>query len=489
MEDTQVLLSKIASLRQRLEQVRGLVHEAGSAIATMAGEEADPTARVQTLQRNARMLGRNGALLDDSLRRWEASADGECLPSHWTARARRLVERGRDLLRQEKSLADAFGMGAQFGQATGALVAPSADSDPLAEAFREAVAMTYAAVRLMAALPNAPSGQLSLCPGLEAIFDGIERRVGAVTLAAGVRREQTARLERLAQLLSDLEAGKSVEWRLLWSLADVMLAEARDGAPIRFPGHMIREPALFAAAHGLATAQVAARLVARETSAAEIVSAALVHDVGMLRAPAEVFSETATLTDDIVRRIEAHARDGGELIARLAPSQPALVQAVAAHHERLDGTGYPSGLRGDEIPALARLLAACDVYAAQCSPRPHRLAKDTRTALADTLLMADGGALGREEAERLLGLSFYPVGTVVELSDGAVAVVVAVPIADDVGARARPAVNVLTDSRQRPLPAPEFLDLARCDSKAVVRCLPAARRGELIGRHFPALAA
>lgn len=492
MEDAQVLLEKIASLRQRLEQVRGLVHQAGSAIACMAGEGAEPTDRVQTLRRNVRLLGGQGGLLDDSLRRWEGSAEGECLPAHWTARARRLLERGRDLLRQEQALADAFGMAGQLGRATGAVVAPGsgAEGDPLAEAFGEAVAMTHATVRLMAALPSSPSGQLSLCPGLEGIFDGIAQRVDALTEAVAIRRKHAARLDALAELLADLEEGKAVEGRRVLALAEALVAEAREGAPLRFPARLLREPARFAAAHGLATAQVAAQLVSAEAASADLVAAALVHDVGMIRAPAETFTGPGPLADALVRRIEAHAHEGAELAAKLLPSQAWLAQAVAAHHERLDGTGYPAGLRGAEIAPLARLLAACDVYAAQCAPRPHRPAKDTRTALTDTLLMADGGALGREEADRLLVLSFYPVGTVVELSDGAVGVVVAPPTtADGMESRTRPVLSVLTDARQRPLAAPAFVDLARCEGRTVVRCLPAARRDDLLGKHFPALAA
>src|SRR5207302_2281552 len=118
-------------------------------------------------------------------------------------------------------------------------------------------------------------------------------------------------------------------------------------------------------------------------------------------------------------------------------------------------TGYPDGRRELQLTALPRLLAVGDVYAALCCPRPHRPARETRTALTDTLLLAEQGALDRYHAERLLQLSFYPVGSVVELADGAVGVVVATHMSRrDLTTPARPVVALLTDSQGQRLPLP-----------------------------------
>ena len=81
------------------------------------------------------------------------------------------------------------------------------------------------------------------------------------------------------------------------------------------------------------------------------------------------------------------------------------------------------------LTPLSRLLAVCDVYAAFCTARPHRPAKETRTALTDVLLMAESGLLDRDYAERLLELTFYPVGAAVEMADGSLALVAAAPSA------------------------------------------------------------
>ena len=102
-----------------------------------------------------------------------------------------------------------------------------------------------------------------------------------------------------------------------------------------------------------------------------------------------------------------------------------LAAAVATHHERADGTGYPNGLTGADLPALGRLLRVADVYAALNEDRPHRPALDPRAALTEVLLMAEQGQVDRDFAEYLLHLAFYPVGTLVELTDGRTGVVAA----------------------------------------------------------------
>ncbi len=127
----------------------------------------------------------------------------------------------------------------------------------------------------------------------------------------------------------------------------------------------------------------------------EAVLAALVHDAGMLGVPAEAWVHSGPLDDAQRRAVESHCRIGAELANRLLPGESWLADAVAGHHERLDGTGYPEGLREMQVSSLIRLLAVCDVYAALCVARPHRRASQTRVALADTLLMAEQGKLDR----------------------------------------------------------------------------------------------
>jgi hypothetical protein len=478
MSDTQVLLSKIAALRQRLEQAQGLANDVGSAAASLPG-----SARLQQLEQQTAALTGNGLLLDNVLRQLPATemAAGQdtVLPTQLTARASRLLQRAQDLLRRLRTLA-------------AEPLLQCDDADPLAVRYRETVAMTDTVVRTVQAFPNAPSAQLRLCAGLEIVLGLAAERLAGVVALVEQRRQDDHRLQTLADLLTGLAEGKPSDVKPYVYLAEALLTEAQQAAPLRFLQAPAGQPARQVAAHGLNVAQVVARVVRHDPDlrgrALDPVLAALVHDAGMLRVPAEAWCHAGRLDDGQRRAVEGHAVLGGELALRLLPTGTWLAEAAAGHHERLDGTGYPAGLRDVQIGPLTRLVAVCDVYTAQCSPRPHRPAAETRTALTDTLLLAEQGLLDRYHAERLLHLSFYPVGTVVELADGAVGVVVATHQGRrDLDAPARPVLALLTDGQRQPLAAPRHLDLAECEGHSIVRSLAPVERREFLGRRYPEL--
>lgn len=480
MSETQELLGKIRALRERLEQVPGLGDGPEAGVPPGPADVAAP--RLRRLQERVAGGFDDHDLLDSTLRQL-ADADSPAdeapaMPTSLTSRARRVLEGGRDLLRRLRALADDFG--------------EVAAADSLAGFYRETVAMTDTTLRTVLAFPDAPSAQLRLAAGLEAILGVIAQRLATLAAATAQRRREAERVHTLAELLAALHAGHAPDVKPCVALAEALVEEANQLAPLRLPYDGPERPARFVACQGLAVARVAARVVRGDPEwrgrAVEPVLAALVHDVGMLGVPAAVLAQPGPLDDDRRRLVEAHAHAGAVLASRLLPSGPWLAEAVAMHHERLDGTGYPDGLRELQLPALPRLLAVCDVYAALCAPRPHRPARETRTALTDTLLLAEQGALDRYQAERLLQLSFYPVGSVVELADGAVGVVVATPSARrDLGAPARPVLALLTDAQGRALPLPHHLDLGQCESRSIVRSLSHAERRDLLGRRHPEL--
>jgi HD-GYP domain-containing protein (c-di-GMP phosphodiesterase class II) len=481
MTETQTLLGKITALRQRLEQAQGLASEAGSAAAALAGGDGG---RLEVLRRQAAAGAEHDALVDVSLHQLGAPDGGPArvFPTQLTARARRVIERGRELLARLRPLADHLEPEAQSP--------PHPAADPLARLYRQTAAMTDSTLRMVQAFPDAPSAQLKLCEGLEAILHVVAQRVGVLAGAVARRRLWAERTETLAGLLTALANGEAADLRPYTALAEGLIAEAVDGLPLRFLDAAPSEPARFVACHSLTVAQVVARVARHDAElrprTLEAVLAALVHDVGLLRVPAEVLAQCGLLDDAGRRAVEAHPRLGADLVRRLVPDAAWLAEATAAHHERLDGTGYPGGLREVQVSSLARLLAVCDTYAALCAPRPHRPARETRTALTDTLLLAESGILDRGHAERLLQLSFYPVGTAVEMADGAVGVVVATHLGRrDLNTPARPVVALLTDSQGRPLAAPLHLDLTQCESRSIVRSLPPAERREVLGDHYP----
>jgi hypothetical protein len=368
----------------------------------------------------------------------------------------------------------------------------SPEADPFTGHFRETVAMVEVVLRTVQAFPDAASAQLHLCDGLEGFLTDIAERVAGITVLVSERRRQGSMVDTLAKLLHALSTGQPLDINPFTALAEEVLQEAQS-APLNFAWAEPLEPPRFVACHSLTVARVAARVVGHDpefrSRRLEPVVAALLHDAGMLHMPPGLLAQPGPLDDRQRRLLEGHARAGADMAKRLLPGGAWLAEAVAGHHERLDGTGYPAGLRDAQLSPLIRLLAVCDVYAALAAPRPHRAAAPTREALADTLALVEQGGLDRHYAERLLHLGFYPAGSVVELADGTVGLVVATPHSRrDVSAPARPVLLILADARGQPPAVPEHVDLTQCEGRSIVRSLSPAERRELLGRHYPHLA-
>jgi putative nucleotidyltransferase with HDIG domain len=99
--------------------------------------------------------------------------------------------------------------------------------------------------------------------------------------------------------------------------------------------------------------------------------AALLHDIGMLGVPNAIFDQEGPLMKAQWAMVQEHPIHGYELLHRVRGFE-SIAHVVRGHHERLDGSGYPDRLHGDQIDLLSRILAVADVYDALCSPRPYR---------------------------------------------------------------------------------------------------------------------
>ena len=106
------------------------------------------------------------------------------------------------------------------------------------------------------------------------------------------------------------------------------------------------------------------------------------HDVGKIGVPAEILSKPAGLSEMEHALIKQHPQAGRELLAAIRFRQP-VAEIVGQHQERLDGSGYPAGLKGDEIMLEARILAVADVVEAMASHRPYRASLGLEAALAE----------------------------------------------------------------------------------------------------------
>ena len=139
----------------------------------------------------------------------------------------------------------------------------------------------------------------------------------------------------------------------------------------------------FTAGHSTRVTQYASavgtRLGLDQAARSDLRRSGLLHDIGKLGVSSAILDKPGALTPSERRAIEVHARHTQEILSRV-PLLQELAVAAAAHHERLDGTGYHLGLAGENIPLIARILTVADVFDALTSDRPYREALATDEA-------------------------------------------------------------------------------------------------------------
>jgi two-component system cell cycle response regulator len=112
--------------------------------------------------------------------------------------------------------------------------------------------------------------------------------------------------------------------------------------------------------------------------------AAAVHDVGKLAVPAEIIAKPGPLDEAEWTAMRLHPAAGAEMLEPCA-TPPEVLAIVRSHHERWDGTGYPEGLAGEQIPLGARIIAVVDAYCAMVETRPYRLPRQPAHAREELL--------------------------------------------------------------------------------------------------------
>jgi HD-GYP domain-containing protein (c-di-GMP phosphodiesterase class II) len=120
-------------------------------------------------------------------------------------------------------------------------------------------------------------------------------------------------------------------------------------------------------------------LNARDRRDAEF--AALLHDVGKIKVPSEIINKPGALTPEERAIINTHALEGERLLSQVGGILGNVGRIVRSCHEDWDGTGYPDGLAGKEIPLVARIVRCCDAFSAITTDRPYRAARSVAEAL------------------------------------------------------------------------------------------------------------
>jgi HD-GYP domain-containing protein (c-di-GMP phosphodiesterase class II) len=178
-------------------------------------------------------------------------------------------------------------------------------------------------------------------------------------------------------------------------------------------------------------------------------------DIGKLKIPVEILQKTGSLNREEYEQIKKHVQFSVDLMKAHGAISDDVFNMVAHHHERYDGSGYPNGLNGTEIPLFSRIAAIADSYDAMTSRRHYANALSPSAAVSK-LYEARNLLYQAELIEEFIqAIGIYPAGTLVELSDGRVGVVVA----EYRTRRLRPRVLLLLDEEKHSLEQPVALNL------------------------------
>jgi HD-GYP domain-containing protein (c-di-GMP phosphodiesterase class II) len=181
----------------------------------------------------------------------------------------------------------------------------------------------------------------------------------------------------------------------------------------------------------------------------------MLMDVGKLRVNPELLKATRPLSDRELAEVREHVENGVELLRDSGMINQDVLDMVAHHHERYDGSGYPQGLRGQDIPPVACIAAIVDTYDALTSHRSYAPAVSPSEAIRIIYRARDVEFQAELVEAFIQAVGIYPAGTLVELTSGEVGVVVA----EYRTRRLLPKITLLLDENKRRIARPKMVDL------------------------------
>ncbi len=185
--------------------------------------------------------------------------------------------------------------------------------------------------------------------------------------------------------------------------------------------------------------------------------AGLVHDLGLVHLPAHVLDKSQELSKEEIELLKQHPEAGARMIRAAGPEYQWLATVVVQEHEREDGSGYPKGLRGDDIHELAKVVGIADAYESLTHPRPYRRRVSPLDAVKEIITTGRRTFADWVLKGLIRGLSTFPVGSLVRLNSKEIGRVRATNPAFPL----RPVVEIMASPAGEPVGSPRVVDLAQ----------------------------
>ncbi len=309
----------------------------------------------------------------------------------------------------------------------------------------------------------------SKLPGIEQVVSPSPAQSAGSARPAGSGEGRELKIRRLYQearelqgkFIRHLKAGEPIDITPLAAVAEEMVDTMFTHGDAMLCLARIRAKDAYLMEHSMNVAILLAnfgRYLGLERSVLkELTLGGLLHDVGKIMTPDEVLNKPGKLTDEEFGVMRQHVVHSYDILSNTAGITPTMLEVAANHHERLDGTGYPQRLKGDQLSLYTRMSGIVDVYDAVTADRVYKQGMQPTQAFR-ILLKGINQHFDAELVTKFIKcMGVYPVGTLVQLSNQRLAVV----MQRNEQQPLKPLVKVIYHATQRHYLEVQWLDLAR----------------------------
>ncbi len=250
-------------------------------------------------------------------------------------------------------------------------------------------------------------------------------------LAARVKaavEQRVQSLDFLNRSLADVRLGRAVSSREARQVVEALADQVTNNADAMLWLTSLKKKDAYSSLHSVNVAVLTLafgmHLGIRGQSLETLGLGALLHDVGKVRLPSKLLNKPEPLSPEEWTRAKGHAEVGVEVLQKSGGFSKEVLDIVGMHHERLDGSGYPNGLRGSDFPYAARIVALANAYDSLTTNRPYRSARPADEALQELYNQRESSYGSELVQEFIQCIGIFPVGSLVKLDNGALGIVV-----------------------------------------------------------------
>lgn len=313
----------------------------------------------------------------------------------------------------------------------------------------------------VAAPPVAAAGTEAAVPAVSVPVAHVAPALSREAEMAHARRLLERTRQAVQTMFDEARMGKALAVGQAYELVDDIASSVLRGGGLLLGLARLKTADNYTYMHSVAVCALMTALARELELAPEQVRSAglagLLHDIGKMAVPSAILNKPGSLSDAEFSSVRAHPAAGHRMLLEVDEIDPVALDVCLHHHEKLDGSGYPKGLCGEEISLYARMGAICDVYDAITSNRPYKQGWCPAESLRRMAAWRGGHLDATLFAAFVKCLGIYPLGTLVRLQSERLAVVVGQAAGKTLTS---PTVRVFFSIRAGTCIAPCLIDLA-----------------------------